>query len=273
MTANRMINATNAALDEAPEALNGVRVNVSNNVDLLAVVDPVVGVSASTQAVVGTEVIGKDNGLWENVFLDESIQGVGFNVGGDNCSNLSLSLNHTNDRSFVSSAPARSLGSASVVSLIHFDFAIKATNRAALIVVQHRANLLEHAPCSFVGDARLALNLLGRDSATGLCHQVDRIEPSRKWRGRLVEDRVSGRVNVMAAMIARVGRAAPNAVMLRDRVARFAKDAIRVQVVLEPFKAGRVIWKLLLEVFQREWQHVRLAIVVGHNLTYSQVKS
>jgi hypothetical protein len=80
-------------------------------------------------------------------------------------------------------------------------------------------------------------------------------------------------MNVMAAMIARVGRATLDAVMFCHRIAGFAKDAIRIQVVAEPFKASRVIWELFLEVFQRVGQHVRLAIVVGHNLTYSQVKS
>ena len=99
------------------------------------------------------------------------------------------------------------------------------------------------------------------------------MEPDRKRSGRLVEDRVSGRVHVMAAMIARIRRTAHNAVMLCNRIARFAKDAVWVQVVLEPFEAGRVIWELLLEVFHRERQHFRFAIIVGHLITYSQVKS
>jgi hypothetical protein len=88
-----------------------------------------------------------------------------------------------------------------------------------------------------------------------------------------VEDRVSGWVDVMAAMIARVRRTAYNAVMLSDRVARLAKDAVWVQIILEPLKAGRIVWELLLKVFQREREHFRFAIVVGHDLTYFQVKT
>jgi hypothetical protein len=69
----------------------------------------------------------------------------------------------------------------------------------------------------------------------------------------------------MAAMIARVGRTALNTVMLCDSFARLAIDAIRVQIIAKPFKAGRVIWVLFLEVFQREGEHLRLAVVVGHD--------
>jgi hypothetical protein len=79
-----------------------------------------------------------------------------------------------------------------------------------------------------------------------------------------MEDRVGGRVNVMAAMIARVRWTALNAVMLCDRLAGIAKDAVRVQAILEPFQTGRIVGKLLLEVFQRVRQHVRFAVVVGH---------
>jgi hypothetical protein len=88
-----------------------------------------------------------------------------------------------------------------------------------------------------------------------------------------VEDRVSGRVNVMAAMIARVRGARLHAMMLCDRIALIAKDAVWIQAILEPFEAGRIIWELLLEVFQGVRQHVGLAVVVRHLITYSQVKS
>ena len=88
-----------------------------------------------------------------------------------------------------------------------------------------------------------------------------------------MEDRASGRVNVMAAMIARVRRAAHNAMVLGDRFALLAIDAIRVEAIAEPLKAGRVIRELFLEVFQRVRQHVRLAVVVCHWFTYCQVKS
>src|SRR5437016_882315 len=118
-----------------------------------------------------------------------------------------------------------------VISLIKFYWLLASTKlRAFLGFVKHRANLFEHAPRGFVGDARLPLNLLRGDAATGLRHEVDRVEPNGKRRGRLVEDSASGRVNVMAAMVARVRRTAHNAMMLGDRFALHAIDTIRVKI-------------------------------------------
>jgi hypothetical protein len=51
-----MINATNSTFDKAPKALNGIRVDFSDNIDLLAVIDSLMGVTASAEAVVGAEV-------------------------------------------------------------------------------------------------------------------------------------------------------------------------------------------------------------------------
>jgi hypothetical protein len=198
------------------------------------------------------------------VFFNESSQRVGLYVGGDECANLSFALHHANNGRLGSSPATRAFSLASVVRFVHLNSPIESTNRAALFVAQHGTNLLEHTPCGFVGYARLALNLLGADPAPRLSHEVDRIEPCCERSGRFMKDRVGCWVNMMAAMIAGVGRTALDAVMLRDRIAGFAKDAVREQVILEPLQAGSVIWKLLLEVLQRVRQHVRLAIVVGH---------
>ena len=174
-------------------------------------------------------------------------------------------MDHADHRSLVGSASAFAFALASVVRLIHFDSTIESANRPTLFIGQHRTDLLEHAPRGFIGDASLALNLFCRDAAPRLRHEIDRVEPNGEGCGRLVKDRVGGRVNVMAAMIARIGWTADNAVMLCNRVARLTKDAVWVQVVAEPFKAGRIVWELFLEVFQRVRQHVRFAVVVGHD--------
>jgi hypothetical protein len=261
---NIVIDTADPALDKTPESLNGIRVDFASDVDSLAVVDSLMRVSASTQAIVGAEVIGKDGGLRKHVFLNESSQGIGFHVSGNESANLPFALDHANNRSLVSPAPALSFAPASVVRLIHLNLATESTNRPAFFVRQHGSNLFEHAPCRLVGDARLALNLFCGDAAPSLRHEVNSVEPNRERRRGFVEDRVGGRVNVMAAMVARIGRTALNAVMLRDRAARLTEDAVWVQIALEPFQTGRIVWELLLEVFQRVRQHFRFPIVVSH---------
>ena len=74
-------------------------------------------------------------------------------------------------------------------------------------------------------------------------------------------------MNVVTAIIARVGRATRHSVMLGHTVALLAKDAIGIEVTLEPLQAGRVIGKLVVEIFLCVLPHFRLAI---HMVTYRQ---
>lgn len=264
VTANVVINATDPALNQTPESFDGVRVNVSDNVDLLAVVDSLMLVAACVKAIVRRIVIGKDHRAWKHMFSDESPQSILLHVGGDERADFALALNHPDDRRLFGAASASTFRSAAEVSFVHLNLAPESSDWSTLVVGQHRANLLEHAPCGFVCDPSLPLNLLCRDTATGSGHEVYSIEPSRE-RGRgLVKDRVGGGVNVMAAMVARVRRATLDAMMFGGRFARLAKDAIRIKAILQPFQTGGIIRELFLEVFQRVRKHVRLAVVVSH---------
>jgi hypothetical protein len=80
-------------------------------------------------------------------------------------------------------------------------------------------------------------------------------------------------MDVMTAMVARVRRSANNTMVLGDGLALLAIDTFRIEAIAKPFKAGLVIRELLLEVFQGVRQHLWFAVVVGHLITYSQVKS
>src|SRR5437016_7991295 len=74
-------------------------------------------------------------------------------------------------------------------------------------------------------------------------------------------------MDVMTAIIARVGRATRHSMMFGNSVALLAKDAIWIEVTLEPLQAGRVIGKLAVEIFLCVLPHFRLAI---HRVTYCQ---
>jgi hypothetical protein len=52
--------------------------------------------------------------------------------------------------------------------------------------------------------------------------------------------------------------------MLGHTLAGIAKDAIRIEVIAKPFKAGRVIRELCLEGPQRVAFHCGFAVIVGH---------
>src|SRR4029077_21107185 len=100
-----------------------------------------------------------------------------------------------------------------------------------------------HSPRSFVGDPGFTLNLFGGNSATGGSHQIDRIEPKPERSRGVVVNRVCCRVNVVPAEIATIGRALGNTMILCHSVTVFAKDAIGIEMGLEPFQAGGIVWK------------------------------
>lgn len=271
--ANRMINATHAILDQAPEAFHGVRMDVANHVDLGSVVDSLMVVSHIRHVldtVVAIEFIGKHGALRKNVFPNHAKQSGTFHIVRNQSLDATFALYNSHDGSFNSISGHRSARTAfpfaSHVRFIHLHVLAASTKWRSFLVRQHGSNLLEHAPCGLVGNASLPLNLLRGDTASGLGHEVDRIKPSRERSGRLVKDRVGSRVNVMAAMIARVRRSAHNTMVLGHRFARFAIDTVWVEAITKPFKAGRVIRELALEIFQRVREHFRFAVVMGHDV-------
>jgi hypothetical protein len=162
---------------------------------------------------------------------------------------------------------------AAEIGFIDFDFTIQSAHWTWVVVREHGANLLEHAPRRLVGNASLPLNLLRANSASRGCHEIDGIEPSGERRGRLVEDSASSRVNMMAALVARVRRATLHAMMLGGRFALLAVDSLWVKVLAQPLKAGHIIGEHFLEVLECKRLHLWFAIVMGHLITYSQVKS
>jgi len=67
---------------------------------------------------------------------------------------------------------------------------------------------------------------------------------------------------MVAAIVARVGRATRHSVMFGHTVALLAKDTIWIEVTLEPLQTGRVIRKLAVEIVLCVLPHFRLAIQV-----------
>jgi hypothetical protein len=125
------------------------------------------------------------------------------------------------------------LGLATDERLVSLD---SASQRAVLflVLVEHGADLVEHAPCRLVGDAKLPLQLLCRDPAASLAHEEDGVEPEPERRGRPLEDCAFHRVHMVAAELAGVRRARLHPMMLGHALALGAENAVRVQAGDEP---------------------------------------
>jgi hypothetical protein len=67
-----------------------------------------------------------------------------------------------------------------------------------------------------------------------------------------VKDGSGSRVNVVAAVVARIRAAVGDLVMLASRFADLAVNAVRIQVFPEPIKTGIVIGKHPVEILEGE---------------------
>jgi hypothetical protein len=152
--------------------------------------------------------------------------------------------------------PSTTIFSTSDVRFIDFDCA-PIGKRPVSLLHQLFPNQERHAPRGLVGDAQFTFKLLGRDAAASACHQVHGVEPQVERRRRLVEDRSSGRMQVMAAR-----GAGPRLTLLRSLVA--FKDTLCVALgacgvlpifgklsASEPFQTGCIVRKFAHEIHER----------------------
>lgn len=220
-------------------------------------------VSLSLQRIVRGALIREYHRRGQYSFREKRNQGFFVTVGNYFSDDCSLSLKHSRNRDF-SNRPA-TLNLALADMLVHV--LSLATEKALIrfylsakwiaVFVKHQSDLFEHAPCGLVGHACLTFKLLCGDTAASRCHQIDRVEPCTHRRGRLVIDRARGRVYVMSAELARVRLARRYFVMLRDRFALIAKDAIGIKIVFQPFKASIIGREILFEILECVTLHLR----------------
>src|SRR5713101_1362079 len=276
MTANVVINATQPILDERPEPFNRIRMCVANDVNFFRVVDSSVPIVAHSKPVIRRMLIRKDYAFRHDVFTHDSDESIRFYVIGNQSADAAFTFDHSNNRSLFLVATHAATGTlfaaTAVIHLINFYLWLTATATkfSRLIFVQHGANLFKHAPCGLVSNTCLPLNLLCRDTAPSRSHEIGRVEPCGKRGGRLVEDRASGRVNVMTAIVARIRWTADYTVMLRFLLALVTKyRAFWIETAKQPLKTDRISRELAVEVFLCVLRHFRLAI---HELTYLEVK-
>src|SRR5271157_1617091 len=267
MTANRVINAAQSVLDERPETVNRIGMNIAYHIDLFAVIDAPMGVfiPMKPEIIIDRELVCEHSALRQDVPFDNAHDGVSLNVLRGVGADATLALDNSDNGSLFSVSltgpTAKSASPSADIGFINFDAgAALAAKRSIPVTAQHGTNLLKHAPCGFVGHSSFPLNLLRGNSTTSRGHQIDRVEPCCERRRGLVEDGVSSRVNVMSTVIARIRRATLDAMMLCDRFTGFAIDALGIQVIAKPFKASRIVRELAVKLFLGVRRHLWLAI-------------
>src|SRR5262249_33218817 len=198
-------------------------------------------------SVVNRKIISKDNALWQNTFLDNRENGLCLNVWSDLRDYTAATFCNTEHRSLAISNRRASTHSTFPATLFSFYVGLIHLYRRSLqlyVLRKQTANLSEHTPCSLIGNASFALNLLGRDSTTGRAHEVHCIKPETERSSGLLKDGSRKRVNVIAAMVAGIGSATRDAVMLSFLLAFRAIGYSRgITLLFDVFKAGIIIGK------------------------------
>ena len=115
---------------------------------------------------------------------------------------------------------------------------------------------MAHAPCALIGDAQLPLDFLSRNAVARAGHQVHGKEPLGQIGARLVEDRPSGRINVVAACLTGIGPAFAHGMELGALLAAGARDFGTAVVYFHQFgEAGSIVRIFLLELLERVFRH------------------
>jgi hypothetical protein len=273
---NRMIHAPNTILHKRPESLDCIGVNMAAHViptlvsDAIVPVEPLpIRIAQKVDALVTRVLIGIDQAFRNAVLCDDRTQFVGSDARNDFRNNFlsAFSLNHGDNGNlcFVATHWTASavLAVSTVVSFVHLH---RWSLQLQVALRKKRAHLPEDAPCSLVGNASLALNLLCGDTTTGRTHQEDCIEPSLEWSSSFLKYGSRKRINLCAAMIAAKGGTALDAIVLAlDAALRALGDASRPSLFHYVIEAGIIIRKLAIKVPNGIAEFFRNTLFDSHN--------
>jgi hypothetical protein len=253
-----MIDTANTVLNQAPQALNGVGVNVSFDVDARGMLDstmPIVQrdsiVTAQiANAIVGTKFVGIDGAARSDMLLNEFSESVAVHFGNCLRNHHPASLHDCHDGSFLGVAAHRASSAAFADSTdVSFVYLDRWPLQLHVVLGEQGANLFEHTPCGFIGDTSFTLNLLCGDAASSGTHQESSIKPQLERGSSFLEDGSGQRINLSAAIIATICGPADDTMMLALNTALIAiSDPAGPALLFHVFQAGVIIRKLAVKV-------------------------
>lgn len=272
-----MIHATNSGFNQHPKSLNRVGVRVPVHIDSVRVSHSAMLVVRGSSALsakqlniwnafVGLKLIGVDDALRHDVLANHWINAILAHVLYGLSDNLPLALHDSDNRNHAFVAAHRASTSALAPSAhVSFVYLHRRPLQFDVIVGEQRTDLLEDSPRGFVSDASLALDLLRGDAATGGTHEVHRVEPNAERSSSLLEDSSCERIDLSAAMVAAVGGASANAIVLALLLALLAvSDAIGPALLFHVFEANIIARKLVVKLLQGISQVLRDALFDFH---------
>ena len=243
---DRMMRAIYRAFKLAPKPFDGVGVDFAAHVFFLPVVHLAMLVAPLRSVAIDRQFIRVERGGNVHVAGDVCKDVIGRHSVHHFGDDLAAPLYNADDRSFASGPASAFAGArAADVGFIRLDNACELWRFA---VCHQLADLVIHPPRGLVGDAKLALQFLRSDTVLAGRHQEDGKEPRGKRRGRLVEDRASGRVNLLAAICARIAAPSGDVMPRAFLPAVFALATVGPAGFKHKIEAGLIVGELGLEL-------------------------
>ena len=185
-----------AALDERPEALDGLSMNRADDILPVRMVDYAVVVPFLRElAIAGPSICAKQTDPLRNGFVNERGQGGHLDVGDHTSHDVALALDRADDNRFASAARSAASVAAFVLmavfckaadeGFIDFDDTAKLVD----ILSKSDADLVAHEPSGLVGtEAHIPLDLQGAHSLFADKHQMNDTKPILERLVRVFKD-------------------------------------------------------------------------------------
>lgn len=269
-----MIDTGNATLDQRPKAVDGVGVNIAANVNLGGMVDLLMLKPIHFERSVSAHVVSNNRCVGTDMLFDRGNENGVIGIEDGHSDHVPLPFDHAKNGGFTGCATTAKFGSfvsvhvlslATYVGFIGFNFAGKHIR----VFTKQTANLLEHSPSCFVGNAGTSLKCLSRIARASGGHFKDCLKPSLERCGGLVEDRVSQWRDLVSANVTSVDGPLVQLGVGCNLFADGALNTIWVKVILKPLKASIAIWKHLSEVFFGELSLLGFHFLTPQHLYYS----
>ena len=195
-----MERADDRSLQETPDVLHGVSVDVATGILSDGMVDCLMDGIFVSDAPVGSPVVGVDGfGIIMDGFIGESVEGLAAPVWDNFEDDFAVALYGSHNDSLVALAPvAFAPDLATDKGLVDFNDALEFDGRS---VGDSGPDTMAKIPSRLVRDIERPLQLAGRDSFLGFNHQVDGHEPFVEGQVGVMKHGSSGHGEVVFAIL------------------------------------------------------------------------
>lgn len=185
ISTDRMIDTRNATLNQGPEALDAIGIDIVGSANFGAVVNAKMPISKPLHSVIGREFVCIEGSSRSYMLRHKRNKSGTIHIGNDFGGYFAIPLGCTDNFRFVlCTSPTLACSFTTDIRFVNFHLTLQVLE----IFIKEGSYLLTHSPSRLIGNACFTLDLLGRDTTPGRSHSVHNLKPSPEWGSRLMED-------------------------------------------------------------------------------------